>query len=152
MCATGCSTLFEDLTRAPLLDMMVFASLHRIVFDRFADSMEKLPQQITAERRASIEQMASVFVTEREATIRELSEAFAVVVVAKRQDCQLADGAVPYKGRPSGCSVSVGDAVSVRRLIGNLHHYLLGEVTFARAIGFEGRNGNIVRSPAIKAG
>ncbi len=24
-------------------------------------------------------------------------------------------------------------------LLGNLHHYLIGEVTFARAIGFEGR-------------
>ncbi len=45
--------------------------------DRFADSMEKLPQQMTAERRASIEQMASAIATERSAAIRELSEALA---------------------------------------------------------------------------
>ncbi len=45
--------------------------------DRFADSMEKLPQQMTAERRASIEQMASAVATERGAAIRELTEALA---------------------------------------------------------------------------
>ena len=45
--------------------------------DRFADSMEKLPQQMTAERRASIEQMASAVATERSAAIRELSKALA---------------------------------------------------------------------------
>ncbi|GMQ76702.1 MAG: hypothetical protein BMS9Abin01_1992 [Gammaproteobacteria bacterium] len=45
--------------------------------DRFADSMEKLPQQMTAERRASIEQMASAIATERSAAIRELGEALA---------------------------------------------------------------------------
>jgi hypothetical protein len=45
--------------------------------DRFAESMEKLPQQMTAERRASIEQMASAVATERGAAIRELSEALA---------------------------------------------------------------------------
>ncbi len=44
---------------------------------RFADSLEKLPKQITVERRASIKQMASVIATERSATIRELSEAIA---------------------------------------------------------------------------
>ncbi|MCK5364988.1 MAG: hypothetical protein KAR22_18550, partial [Gammaproteobacteria bacterium] len=46
--------------------------------DRFADSMEKLPQQMSAERKASIEQMASAIATERGAAIRELSEALAV--------------------------------------------------------------------------
>ncbi len=45
--------------------------------DRFADSMEKLPVQLTAERRASIEQMASAVATERSAAIRELSETLA---------------------------------------------------------------------------
>ena len=45
--------------------------------DRFADSMKKLPQQMTAERKASIEQMASAVATERSAAIRELSEALA---------------------------------------------------------------------------
>ncbi len=45
--------------------------------DRFAESMEKLPQQMTAERRATIEQMASTIATERSAAIRELSEALA---------------------------------------------------------------------------
>jgi hypothetical protein len=45
--------------------------------DRYADSMEKLPQQLTAERRASIKQMASAIATERGAAIRGLSEALA---------------------------------------------------------------------------
>jgi hypothetical protein len=45
--------------------------------DRFADSMEMLPQQMTAERKASIEQMASTIATERSAAIRELGEALA---------------------------------------------------------------------------
>jgi hypothetical protein len=45
--------------------------------DRFADSMEKLPQQMTAERKASIEQMASAIAIERSAAIRELGEALA---------------------------------------------------------------------------
>ncbi len=45
--------------------------------DRFADSMEKLPQQMTAERRATIAQMASAIATERSAAIRELGEALA---------------------------------------------------------------------------
>ena len=45
--------------------------------NRFADSMEKLPQQIVAERQASIEQMASAIATERSAAIRELTHALA---------------------------------------------------------------------------
>ena len=40
--------------------------------DRFADSMEKLPQQIAAERQASIKQMASAIATERAAFFAEL--------------------------------------------------------------------------------
>ncbi len=50
--------------------------------DRFADSMEKLPQQVTAERKASIEQMAKAIATERGAAIRELGEALATERVA----------------------------------------------------------------------
>jgi len=46
--------------------------------DRFADSMEKLPRQISTERQASIKQMASAIATERSAAIRELGEALAV--------------------------------------------------------------------------
>ncbi len=46
--------------------------------DRFADSIDKLPQQISAERRASIEQMASTIATERSSAIRELAKALAV--------------------------------------------------------------------------
>jgi len=45
--------------------------------DRYADSMEKLPGQITAERQASIKQMASAIATERSAAIKELGEALA---------------------------------------------------------------------------
>ena len=45
--------------------------------NRFANSMDKLPQQIVAERQAGIEQMASVIATERSAAIRELSAAIA---------------------------------------------------------------------------
>ncbi len=40
--------------------------------DRFADSMEKLPQQIAAERQASIKQMASAIAAERAAFFAEL--------------------------------------------------------------------------------
>lgn len=40
--------------------------------DRFADSMEKLPRQISTERQASIEQMASAIATERVAFFAEL--------------------------------------------------------------------------------
>jgi hypothetical protein len=54
--------------------------------DRFADSMEKLPQQMTAERRASIEQMASAIATERSAAIRELSAALAAERSATIED------------------------------------------------------------------
>lgn len=45
--------------------------------NRFADSMEKLPVQIVAERQASIEHMASVIATERSAAIHQLADVLA---------------------------------------------------------------------------
>ena len=45
--------------------------------ERFADAVDKLPRQVTAERRASIEQMASAIATERSAAIGELGEVLA---------------------------------------------------------------------------
>ena len=45
--------------------------------NRFADSMEKLPGQIVAERQASIEQLADALATERSAAILELADVLA---------------------------------------------------------------------------
>lgn len=54
--------------------------------DRFADSIDKLPRQITTERQASIKQMASTIATERSAAIRELGEALAAERSATIED------------------------------------------------------------------
>jgi hypothetical protein len=45
--------------------------------NRFADSMEKLPGQIVAERQASIEQLAGALATERSSAILELADVLA---------------------------------------------------------------------------
>jgi hypothetical protein len=54
--------------------------------DRFTNSIEKLPNQIVAERQASIEQMASAIATERGKAIRELTRALAAERHASIED------------------------------------------------------------------
>jgi hypothetical protein len=54
--------------------------------DRFAESMEKLPKQMTTERQSTIKQMASAIASERSAAIRELGEALAIERRATLED------------------------------------------------------------------
>ena len=56
----------------------------------------------------------------------------------------LSAGFRPNLARGQILSSTGAGAVSVPMLLGNSHHYLIGEATFTLAIGFVGRNGNVV--------